>query len=84
MPIKLPLPPSSITGDLGPYLMATWRVVDALPTFSLFSGSSPLSLVTGVGGNVAVNVDGNSANSRLWVKYPSSGEPNTGSWVTVA
>lgn len=80
----LPLPPSTVTGELGAWLDAVWQWATTRPTFSAFSGINPnTSAVTGVGGNYAFNVTGSSGVSRLWVN-DGGPLPNTNSWRTVA
>ncbi len=80
---KLRLPPSGITGPVRDYFHEVHRVVNALPTFSFFSGSFPSS-VTGVAGDMAVNVAVASNVSRLFIHVGSASLPDKTSWNTVA
>lgn len=81
---SLPLPPSSVTGEIGSWFDAVWQWATTRPTFSAFSGINPnTSGVTGVGGNYAFNITGTSNVSRLWV-CDGGIAPTTSSWRTVA
>jgi hypothetical protein len=81
---RLRLPPSQITGELGSYLQDVWKALNAIPSMSMFSGVNPTSSnVTGVAGNIAVNVGSASNTSRLWVKFGSASIPDKASWSTV-
>lgn len=79
----IPLPPSSVTGELGSFLDGLWQWATSQPRFSAFSGVDPnSSAVTGIGGNYAFNVTGASGVSRLWVN--DGLVVNTNSWRTIA
>lgn len=81
---RLRPPSSSITGELGSYLLDVWRAVNQIPNVSYFSGTSPnLSNLTGTAGDLAINVGSASTDSRLWVKGGSVASPTTTGWVTV-
>lgn len=79
----LPLPPSDLTGPLGEYLLVLWRTMNGLPNISAFSGTSPNSTVTGVPGDLAINIGSASTESRLFVKGGSARLPSTTGWNTV-
>ena len=56
-----------MTGPLGAWLFELWKHLESQPNLSLFSGTSPNSVLTGLSGDVAVNVGSASTDSRLWV-----------------
>ena len=63
-------PPSSVTGPLGEWLQVLWKHIEAQPNISIqsFSGAStPNSLVTGLPGDLCVNIGAESSTSRLFV-----------------
>ena len=63
-------PPSSITGPLGAWLQQLWKHIEAQPSISLqsFSGAStPDSLVTGLPGDICINIGADSSTSRVFV-----------------
>lgn len=80
---KLPPPPSSITGDLGNWLHELWSVVNYMPQFSTFSGTTPNSNLTGLAGDFALNYGSASTDTRLWIKGGSLTSLNKSGWVTV-
>ena len=84
-PRKLPFPPSTVTGPLGAWLFELWKHVESQPNVSLFSAVTPNSLLTGLSGDLAVNVGSASTNTRLWVLGGGqrSALTNQG-WVTIA
>lgn len=79
----LPLPPSSITGALGEYLQRLWRVLDDMPNLSYFSGTTPNSVLTGVPGDLAINVGSASTDTRVWLKGGATRTPSTTGWITL-
>lgn len=81
---RLQLPPSSVTGEVGDYFQAIWKAINEIPTLSFFSGTHPNSSLTGIAGNLAVNISPSSAVSRLFLKYGSAALPDRDSWNTVA
>lgn len=81
--MKLPLPPSSVTGPIGDYLHILWQTLANVPNISYFSGTSPNSALTGVAGDLAVNVGSASTSSRLWVKGGSVTAPDKVNWSVV-
>lgn len=79
---KLPFPPSSITGELGDYLLQMWRMFNDTPNASYFSGTNPnTSGVTGLPGDLLVNVGSASTNTRMWIAGGTS--LSTNSWFPV-
>lgn len=81
---RLPQPPSSVTGPLRDYLNQIAQVLNALPTLSFFSGTTPNSNLTGGTAHLAFNLGSASTSSRLWVNTtgPLSGATTQG-WVIV-
>jgi hypothetical protein len=80
---RIRLPPSAFTGEQAAWLYDLTKAVNAIPTMSYFSGTNPGSSgVTGVRGQIAVNVG--STSSILYVKYGSAVNPDKTSWNTVA
>jgi hypothetical protein len=66
--MRLPAPPSDVTGPLGAWLTSAWRVIEAQPRLSYDSfDGSPNSRVTGLPGDLLVNFGSASTNSRLWI-----------------
>lgn len=83
--MKLPYPPSSISGELASYLYKIATALNSIPQMSYFSGITPqLSGITGVASNLAVNIGTASNVSRLWIHYGSTVNPDTTSWNTIA
>jgi len=77
--MKFTPPPPSAGTDVGRYLQGIANVVSALPSFSVFSFSSPNSNVTA--GTPTLGFNMSSSGSKLWAKTIGSG--NTG-WVALA
>lgn len=79
---NVPLPPSSVTGSLGDWCLAVSRYLNSQPVISIFSGSNtPNSSLTGLAGDLAVNLQSGSTDSRLWVKGGSPDTPSKTGWV---
>ncbi len=78
--IRIGFPPSSVTGELGAYLLDVWRVLNDIPSMSMFSGASPNSVITGLPGDLAVNVGSASTSTRLWQMGGSVAQPSTTGW----
>lgn len=76
-------PPSGVTGELGRWLQDLTREFNAIPRMSNFSGAFP-SDITGVRGEMAVNVGSASNTSILFVHYGSRSIPDKTSWNSVA
>ena len=75
--------PSSITGELRGWLSDLATMVNNQPFASYFSGTTPNSLVTGVAGDMAVNIGSASTDSRFWVKGGDPVIPSQTSWVVL-
>ena len=75
--------PSSITGELRGWLSDVAAMLNAQPFASVFSGTTPNSVVTGIAGDMAVNVGSASTSSRLWVKGGDPVIPDQLNWVIV-
>lgn len=82
-PRKVPDPPSAVTGEVRDWMRRVADHLNGLPTISVFSGLSPNSAVTGVGGNLAVNIGSASTDSRVWVKGGSPDVPSMTGWVVL-
>ena len=59
--------PSSVTGDLYFWLSDLALTVNGIPQVSYFSAPTPNSVVTGLTGDLAVNLGSGSTDSRVWV-----------------
>lgn len=67
---RLPAPPSAITGVLGTWLRELHSVVEALPNVSIASfgaTDTPNSRVTGMSGDLCINIGSASTDSRAWI-----------------
>jgi len=72
-----------VTGPVRDWMNAVADHLNGLPTISVFSGLSPNSAVTGVAGNLAVNIGSASTDSRLWVKGGSADVPSMTGWSVI-
>jgi len=68
MPLRVPDPPSGITGPLRDYLAQLAKALNSVPTFSWFSGTTPESVLTGQSGDFAMNRGSATTVKRLFVK----------------
>ena len=85
MPLRIPEPPSAVTGALRVYLMDLVRTLNtSVPACSYFSGATPESVVTGVAGDFAIQVGSASTNTRIWTKAGSPTVASTTSWMKMA
>ena len=75
--------PSSVTGELNRWLSDLATMMNNQPFASYFSGTTPNSVVTGIAGDMAVNVGSASTSSRLWVKGGDPVVPDQLNWVIV-
>lgn len=80
---RLSPPPSSVTGPLGEWLQTAWQLLNSQPRMSYFTGTTPNSLVTGVAGDLAINVGSASTSTRAWVKGGDPTIPDRSNWVTL-
>ena len=70
--VRINEPPSSITGVVREYLVTVAHALNSIPNLSWFSGTSPNSALTGIAGDIAINLGSASTSSRMWIK---SGTP---------
>lgn len=81
---RLRQPPSSVTGDLYLWLQEVTKAVNSVPQLSYFSGTNPNSLVTGLSGDIAINLGSASTDTRVWVLGGSNlGVLTTQGWVAL-
>jgi hypothetical protein len=81
---NVPLPPSSVTGELGTYLQAVSRYLNSQPTISIFTGANtPNSNLTGLAGDIAVCLQSGSTDTRMWLKGGSPTTPSKTGWTTL-
>lgn len=59
--------PSAVTGDLYFWLSDLAKAVNGIPQVSYFSAPTPNSVVTGLTGDLAVNLVSGSTDTRVWV-----------------
>lgn len=78
-----PPPPSNVTGELGAYLNTIYQALSKLPNVSYFSGTTPNSTVTGVAGDMLINLGSGSTDTRAWIKGGSPTSPSRTGWVTL-
>ena len=84
-PVRLRMPPSDVTGELGLWLRELWIAINGTPHLSWFSATSPNSNLTGYVGDIGVNLASGSTVSRIWMMggNPTSNITNLG-WVFLA
>jgi hypothetical protein len=76
--------PSSITGQVGNLLRLWERQLNAEAYLSRFSAANPnTSGLTGIPGNLAVNVGSASSWTRLWIMGGSVSSIETNTWQMV-
>lgn len=80
---RVSLPPSAITGALGDYLLQIAEAINRVPVVSYFSGTTPNSVVTGLAGDLAINLCSASTDTRAWIKGGSQSVPSRTNWVTL-
>lgn len=61
-------PPSDLTGELGFWMNDLWLLVNGMPVVSYFSGTDPNSNVTGLAGDILINIGSASTSTRGWIK----------------
>lgn len=67
---RFPQPPSSATGALGEWCWQVWRYIESMPRISVQSFTAtqtPDSRVSGLSGDMVVNIGSASSNSRLFI-----------------
>ena len=80
---QLQPPPSSITGELGQYLRLIWKTLYDMPNMSNFSAPTPNGVVSGVPGDLAVNLTSANSNIRLYQKGGTTRTPSNTGWNPV-
>lgn len=80
-PDRVPPVPVSIQGELASYLRNVVRILNAEAYISRFSGTDPnLSNLTGIPGNLAVNIGSASTWTRMWQMSGSIQSISTTGW----
>lgn len=78
---RLPPVPSAVSGVLGSYLRLVVKQLNQEGYISLFSGANPnTSGVTGIPGNLLINIGSASTSTRLWGMEGSIASVSTNSW----
>lgn len=81
VPDRLPPVPSNVTGPLADWCRLAARQLNGEAYISKFSAANPnTSGLTGVPGNLAVNVGSASTWTRLWVMGGSVSSIETNTW----
>jgi hypothetical protein len=81
MPNRLPPFPSNATGPLADWCRAAKKQLDGEGYISTFSAPNPnTSGLTGIPGNLAVNIGSASTWTRLWVMGGSTASIDTNGW----
>ncbi len=69
--------------ELNRFLQDVANVLNTLPRISIFSGASPNSMMSGLPGDIAVNIGSASTTSRIWVHGSNNTVPNFTGWAVV-
>ena len=81
---RVQFPPPTGNQALDQWLQSIAVSLNGLPRLSWFSGTTPNSSLTGVPGDLAINLASGSTNTRLWVM---GGDPQstltTLGWLTI-
>lgn len=81
---RIPQPPSGVTGPVGEWMRQVARQLNSEGYISVFSGTNPnTSGVTGLPGNLLINIGSASSNSRLFVMGGSTRSSDTNNWFTI-
>lgn len=81
---RLPPVPSGISGDIGNYLRLIVGQLNSEGYVSIFSGTNPnTSGITGLPGNLLVNIGSASTDSRLFVMSGAARSMDTNAWRVV-
>jgi hypothetical protein len=73
-----------VTGELGNYLQTIARYLNSQPQISIFTGANtPNSTLTGLAGDIAVNLQSGSTDTRAWIKGGSPTTPSKTGWITL-
>jgi hypothetical protein len=79
--VRLPPVPSSITGEVARYLGQIVRQLNGEAYISKFSAANPnTSGLTGIPGDLAVNVGSASTSTRLWILEGATASIDTNAW----
>ena len=78
-----PPPGQGIPPALQKWLSDLARIVNTQPRASFFSGTDPNSNVTGLPGDIVVNVGSASTNTRIWTMGGSGTTERNSGWVAV-
>lgn len=76
--------PSAFTGEQAVYLREVVDLLNRVPNFSFFSGTTPESNITGVAGNFAINPFSTTTNNFLFVKWGSAVTASKVSWAKIS
>ena len=80
-PVRVPNPPSTLTGPLYLYLTQIAQCINAMPIVSYTSYTGgPNSNLTGGPGDLCINIVASTQTARFYIKEQTSGK--TG-WVSV-
>jgi hypothetical protein len=79
---RIPPVPSGITGVLATYLGQIARQLNGEPSLSIFSGTTPESIQTGIPGNIAVNI-GVTDTDRVWVMSGTTARQKRTGWEAI-
>lgn len=80
--MRLPPVPSNLTGPLATYLKQVVRQLNGEAYISKFSGTNPnSSSITGIPGDLVVNIRSASDSSRLWSKSGATVASSRTGWV---
>lgn len=74
-------PPAGLPDPLARYLRDMAAAINSLPRLSAFSADTPNSLVTGLPGDLIVNLA--STGTKVWVKTGSGATATTSGWSGV-
>ena len=80
---RIPDPPSSMTGPLAAWMQGLATYLNGQPVVSLFSGVTPNSVLTGMPGDLALNVGSASTDSRFWLKGGAGNTVSKTGWVVL-
>jgi hypothetical protein len=82
--VRLPQVPSTITGEIARYLGLVVKQLNGEAYISKFSGSAAsLSAITGIPGDLVMNVGSASTATRLWIHKGSTASADTINWSSV-
>ena len=76
--------PSGFTGAQAQWLQQVATVINALPSFSFFSGTTPESVITGIAGQFAINPFSANTATMIFYKGGSASVPSKTSWYRLS